>query len=89
MLMLCRLAYTTAHRRMCSKRKAGEWGLTDLAPEWHPLIAGDLRAYAASEGEAALDETVLLAFERYIIEYVETASQQTSTAHEADHQQES
>jgi streptomycin 3"-adenylyltransferase len=45
-LMLCRIAYAFAHRRLCSKRDAGQWAVGALGGRWRPLIQEALDGYA-------------------------------------------
>lgn len=55
-LNLCRvLAYLT-EGAVLSKRQGGEWGLTHLPAEYHPLLQGALAAY----GGKTFTETTLL-----------------------------
>jgi predicted nucleotidyltransferase len=41
-LSFCRMLHTLKHGIVVSKRKAAEWALEALEPEWHPLIRHSL-----------------------------------------------
>jgi len=45
-LNMCRILYTLEHRAIISKEGAGEWALTALPEQWHPLIREALRLRA-------------------------------------------
>jgi len=44
-LNLCRVLAYLAEGAVLSKREGGEWGLTHLPEEYHPLLQGALAAY--------------------------------------------
>jgi predicted nucleotidyltransferase len=72
-LMLCRIAYAFANRRLCSKAAAGQWARQEFGPRWQPLIEAGLRDYA--EGRRSTEEPgeLLRSFERYCAGYIARA----------------
>ena len=54
-LMFCRVAFTLAERRLCTKIEAGEWGLRALDARFHRLIQMDLDSYVHSN-DCSLDQ---------------------------------
>ncbi len=54
-LMFCRVAFTLAERRLCTKIEAGEWGLRALDARFHRLILMDLDSYVHSN-DCSLDQ---------------------------------
>ena len=69
-LMLCRIAYTWAHREMCSKKQAGEWALEAFGDPWAPMIRTALDQYAAGQPQSGIPQDTLKAFEQHCAGYI-------------------
>jgi len=69
-LMLSRIAYAFANRKLCSKRDAGEWAMGALGEEWRPLVAEALEKYAAGVPDDRGPNERLRAFEGRCAGYI-------------------
>ena len=69
-LMLSRMAYAFANRKLCSKRTAGEWAMGVLGEEWRPLVAEALEKYAAGVPDDRGPNERLRAFEEQCAGYI-------------------
>lgn len=69
-LMLSRIAYAFANRKLCSKREAGEWAMGALGEEWRPLVAEALGKYAAGAPDDRGPDERLRAFEGRCARYI-------------------
>ena len=69
-LMLSRIAYAFANRKLCSKREAGEWAMGALGAEWRPLVAEALEKYAAGVPDDRGPDERLRAFEERCARYI-------------------
>jgi hypothetical protein len=72
-LMLCRVAYAFAHRALCSKKTAGEWGLRVLDAGWRPLIEDALKKYVSGVPDNLGPNAPLRQFEAHCARHIATA----------------
>ena len=69
-LMLSRMAYAFASRKLCSKRTAGDWARGVLDEEWRPLIEQALAKYAGGVPDDRGPDERLRAFAEYCTRFI-------------------
>ena len=69
-LMLSRICYAFANRRLCSKREAGQWALGEFDERWRGMIESALRDHAEGVTSSRTPEEALGSFEQYCARYI-------------------